>query len=178
MRDHAGTYAALVAHCEPGDEVILFEPFFDQYFASIHFQHAKPVFVPLHPPTGDGIKSGADWKIDFDELRKAFSPKTKAIIVNTPHNPVGKVFSRDELEKIAELCIEFNVLCLSDEVYDCMVYDGLEHVRIASLPGMWERTLTIGSGGSECSGALVSLVVCGLSLIQSRVFCLHWLAYR
>jgi hypothetical protein len=166
LRDFAGTYAALVAHCEPGDEVILFEPFFDQYFASIHFQHAKPVYVPLHPPTGDGVKSGADWKIDFDELRKAFSPKTKAIIVNTPHNPVGKVFSRDELEKIAQLCIEFNVLCLADEVYDCMVYDGLEHVRIASLPGMWERTLTIGSGGSECGAE---------RLIRHLCICLLWL---
>jgi kynurenine aminotransferase len=105
----------------------------------------------LHPPTGEGIKSGEDWTIDFDELRRAFSPKTKAIIVNTPHNPVGKVFTSEELQKIADLCIEFNVLCLADEVYDCMVYDGKEHVRIASLPGMWERTLTIGSGGSEWS---------------------------
>lgn len=134
---------------EPGEEVILFEPFFDQYFASIHFQGAKPVFVPLHPPQGEGVKSGADWTIDFDELRAAFGPKTKAIIVNTPHNPVGKVFTREELTKIADLCKEFNVLCLADEVYDCMVYDGAEHVRMASLPGMWERTLTIGSGGSE-----------------------------
>ncbi|RSH80735.1 hypothetical protein EHS25_007071 [Saitozyma podzolica] len=177
---NCGTYAALVAHCEPGDEVILFEPFFDQYFASIHFQHAKPVYVPLHPPTGDGVKSGADWKIDFDELRKAFSPKTKAIIVNTPHNPVGKVFSRDELEKIAQLCIEFNVLCLADEVYDCMVYDGLEHVRIASLPGMWERTLTIGSGGKSfaCTGWRVgwlighpTLVGATLAAHSRLVFC-------
>ena len=153
----AGTYAALVAHVNPGEEVILFEPFFDQYFASIRFQGATPVYVPLHPPAdSDGIKSGADWSIDFDELRAAFSDKTKAIIINTPHNPVGKVFTRQELEKIAELCKEFNVLCLADEVYDCMLYDGVEHVRMASIEGMWERTITIGSGGSMFFSVLVS----------------------
>jgi kynurenine aminotransferase len=146
---NGGTYAALCAHLQPGDEVICFEPFFDQYFATIHFNTGVPKFVPLHPPTGKGIKTCDDWSIDFDELRAAFGPKTKAIIVNTPHNPVGKVFTREELTKIAELCIEFNVLCMADEVYDCMVYDGKEHLRIAGLPGMWERTLTILSGGSE-----------------------------
>jgi kynurenine aminotransferase len=146
---NGGTYAALCAHLQPGDEVICFEPFFDQYFATIHFNTGTPKFVPLRPPTGKGIKSCDEWTIDFDELRKAFGPKTKAIIVNTPHNPVGKVFTREELEKIAELCIEFNVLCLADEVYDCMVYDDKKHIRIAGLPGMWERTLTILSGGSE-----------------------------
>ena len=92
----------------------------------------------------------------MDEFRSAFTPRTKAIIVNTPHNPSGKVFSRAELEAIAKICVEKNVLVLADEVYDCMVYDGKEHVRIATLPGMWERTLTIGSGGSE-SDRLLSL---------------------
>lgn len=154
---NGGTYAALCAHLQPGDEVICFEPFFDQYFATIHFNTGIPKFVPLQPPTGKGIKSCDEWTIDFDLLRAAFGPKTKAIIVNTPHNPVGKVFTREELEKIAELCIEFNVLCLADEVYDCMVYDDKKHVRIAGLPGMWERTLTILSGGSESSLLVVSL---------------------
>ena len=154
--DAKGMFAALTAHCEPGEEVILLEPYFDQYFASIHFQGAKPVFVPLHPPTGEGIKKGSDWVLDFDEFRAAFTPKTKVVIVNTPHNPVGKVFSRAELEKIAEICIEKNVLVLADEVYDCMVYDGREHVRIATLPGMWERTLTVGSGGSASSIKVIS----------------------
>ena len=145
-----GMHAALTAYCEPGDEVILIEPYFDQYYASIRFQGAKTVFVPLHPPPStSGNVSSADWKIDFDEFRAAFTDKTKVVIVNTPHNPVGKVFNREELEKIAEICIENDVLVLADEVYDCMVYDGLEHVRIGSLPGMWERTLTVGSGGSE-----------------------------
>ena len=154
---NGGTYAALCAHLQPGDEVICFEPFFDQYFATIHFNTGTPKFVPLRPPTGKGIKSCDEWTIDFDELRKAFGPKTKAIIVNTPHNPVGKVFTREELEKIAELCIEFNVLCLADEVYDCMVYDDKKHLRIAGLPGMWERTLTILSGGSEFEFFFTSL---------------------
>lgn len=146
----AGTYAALAAHLEPGDEVICIEPFFDQYYATIAFQGAKPVFVPLHPPKeGSGNASGGDWTLDFAELEAAFTPKTKAIIVNTPHNPVGKVFTRAELEKIAELAIRKNILVIADEVYDCMVYDGKEHVRIASLPGMWERTITVISGGKS-----------------------------
>jgi kynurenine aminotransferase len=166
---NGGTYAALCAHLQPGDEVICFEPFFDQYFATIHFNTGTPKFVPLRPPTGKGIKSCDEWTIDFDELRKAFGPKTKAIIVNTPHNPVGKVFTREELEKIAELCIEFNVLCLADEVYDCMVYDDKKHIRIAGLPGMWERTLTILSGGSESSSlfylsSFSSLVAVGMTM--------------
>ncbi len=144
----SGMFAALTAHCEPGEEVILIEPYFDQYFASIAFQGAKPVFVPLHPPTGEGIKDGSEWKLDMEEFCAAFTSKTKCVIINTPHNPVGKVFTRSELEQIAKICVEKNVLVLADEVYDCMVYDGKEHVRLATLPGMWERTLTVGSGGS------------------------------
>lgn len=147
-------FAALTAHCGPGDEVICIEPYFDQYFASIQFQGAKAVFVPLHPPTGEGIKNGGDWTLNMDEFAAAFTPKTKAVIINTPHNPVGKVFTKQELEQIAKICIEKNVLVLADEVYDCMVYDGKEHCRIATLPGMWERTLTVGSGGKSfaCTG--------------------------
>lgn len=142
-------YAALTAHLEPGDEVIFIEPYFDQYYATVAFQGAKAVYVPLHPPEGEGIKDGADWKIDIDEFRAAFTSKTKAVIINTPHNPVGKVFTRKELEEMSKVCIDFNVLVLADEVYDCLVYDGKEHVRIATLPGMWERTLTVLSAGSE-----------------------------
>ncbi|AAW40632.1 aminotransferase, putative [Cryptococcus deneoformans JEC21] len=158
---NCGMFAALTAHCEPGDEVICIEPYFDQYFASIHFQGAKPVFVPLHPPTGKGIKHGGDWTLNIDEFAAAFTPKTKAVIINTPHNPVGKVFTKEELEQIAKVCIEKNVLVLADEVYDCMVYDGNKHFRIATLPGMWERTLTVGSGGKSfaCTGWRVGWLI-------------------
>ena len=144
-----GTFAALVAHIQPGDEVIIIEPYFDQYFASIVFQGGKPVMVPLHPPTGSGQKTGADWRLDMDEFRAAFTEKTKCVMINTPHNPTGKVYTRAELEEIAKICVERKVLVLADEVYDCLLYDDTEHVRIAEMPGMWERTLTIGSGGSE-----------------------------
>ncbi|GMK54341.1 hypothetical protein CspeluHIS016_0109270 [Cutaneotrichosporon spelunceum] len=147
---NGGMYAALTAHLEPGDEVVLIEPFFDQYFATIAFNGGKPVYVPLHPPKeGGGKSSGADWTLNLDELEAAFTPKTKAIIVNTPHNPVGKVFTKEELEGIAKICIKHNVLVLADEVYDCMVYDGKKHFHIASLPGMWERTLSVFSGGKS-----------------------------
>lgn len=106
-----------VAFLEPGDEVILFEPWFDQYLPSITFNHGVPVFVPLTPPEhSDRPLSSADWKIDFDYLRSVITPKTKMIVVNTPHNPVGKVFTREELEKIGNLAKEFNLLVMSDEV--------------------------------------------------------------
>jgi kynurenine aminotransferase len=106
-----------VAFLEPGDEVIMFEPWFDQYLPSVTFNHGVPVFVPLTPdPRATGKLSSADWIIDFDQLRAAFTPKTKMIVVNTPHNPVGKVFTREELVKIGELAKEFNVLVMADEV--------------------------------------------------------------
>lgn len=112
-----GQYAVWVAYLEPGDEVILFEPYFDQYLPSITFNHGIPVYVPLHPPPGSQQKyTSDDWKIDFDELRRAITPKTKMIVVNTPHNPVGKVFTLEELQKIADLAIEFNLMVMSDEV--------------------------------------------------------------
>lgn len=95
--------------------------------------------------------SSADFALDMEELEGLFSAKTKMIILNTPHNPLGKVFRRKELEAIAQLCQQWNVLCLSDEVYEWLVFDGNEHIRICSLPGMWERTLTIGSAGKSFS---------------------------
>jgi len=145
-----GQYSVFVAFLEQGDEVILFEPFFDQYLPSITFNGGVPVYVPLHPST-DGVDkpTGHDWKIDFKELRRAITPRTKMIVLNTPHNPVGKVFTRKEIEAIADLATEFNLLVMSDEVYDSLLYDGEEHVRIATLPGMWERTVTVGSAGKS-----------------------------
>ncbi|KAJ9117460.1 hypothetical protein QFC22_004310 [Naganishia vaughanmartiniae] len=145
-----GMFAALLAFLEQGDEVICIEPFFDQYLASIIFNGGKPVYVPLHPPqTTEGKTHGSDWKLDLVEFEKAFTEKTKVVIINTPHNPSGKCFTREELHGLAEICTRHNVLVLADEVYDCLTYDGNEHVRIAALPGMWDRTLTVGSAGKS-----------------------------
>ncbi|KAI0739491.1 PLP-dependent transferase [Daedaleopsis nitida] len=143
-----GQYAAFTAFVEPGDEVIVFEPFFDQYLASIVFQGGKCVYVPLHPSwePAPGMRSGKrSWTVDFDELRSAVTPRTKMIVLNSPHNPLGKVFSRAEMEQVAQIAEDHNLLVMSDEVYEGLVYDGREHVRFATLPGMWNRTLTVGS---------------------------------
>ncbi|EAU84906.2 aminotransferase [Coprinopsis cinerea okayama7 len=143
-----GQYSVFTAFLEQGDEVIMFEPFFDQYLPSVTFNGGKPVYVPLHPPTSSKLQSSSgEWTIDFDELKRAVTPRTKMIIVNTPHNPVGKVFTKEELEEIAAIAEENNLLVMSDEVYDSLVFDGKEHFRIATLPGMWDRTVTVGSAG-------------------------------
>ena len=114
----------------------------------------KCKFIPLKPDeskkSSDGFMTSADWKWDLNELESAFNSKTKIIVINTPNNPLGKVFTREELEKVAELCIKHNVICVSDEVYEHITYDR-PHIRMASLPGMWERTLTIGSAGKAFS---------------------------
>ncbi|KAJ3839703.1 pyridoxal phosphate-dependent transferase [Lentinula raphanica] len=145
-----GQYSVFTAFLEQGDEVIMFEPFFDQYLASVTFNGGVPIYVPLHPPANASGKFSSDeWKINPEELRAAITPRTKMIIVNTPHNPVGKVFTRAELEMIAALAKEFNLLVMADEVYDTLVFDGKEHVRIATLPGMWDRTVTVGSAGKS-----------------------------
>ncbi|KAF9451640.1 PLP-dependent transferase [Macrolepiota fuliginosa MF-IS2] len=143
-----GQYSVFTAFLEQGDEVIMFEPFFDQYLPSVTFNGGKPVYVPLHPPAAHiENPTSDDWTINIDEIRSAITSRTKMIIVNTPHNPIGKVFTRKELEAIAAIAEEFNLLVMSDEVYDCLVFDNKEHVRIATLPGMWDRTVTVGSAG-------------------------------
>lgn len=162
-----GQYSVFTAFLDHGDEVIMFEPFFDQYLASVIFNGGKPVYVPFHPNLDGDKPSSADWTIDFDELRRAITPRTKMIIVNTPHNPVGKIFTKDELEKIAALAKEFNLLVMADEVYDCLVYDGKEHIRIANLPGMWDRTVTVMSAGKAfaATGWRVGWLIGPLSII-------------
>ncbi|KAF9818252.1 hypothetical protein IEO21_02880 [Rhodonia placenta] len=141
-----GIHAVLTAFVGPGDEVVIFEPFFDHHISSAVLNGGKPVYVPLHPSQDNQSQHGRKtWSIDFDELRRAITARTKMIILNTPHNPVGKVLTRQELEAIAELARKHNLLVFSDEVYETIVYDNREHIRIASLPGMWERTLTVSS---------------------------------
>jgi aminotransferase len=131
--------STLLAVCNPGDEVIVFEPFYENYGPDAILSGAKPRFVKLHPPaTADG-----EWNFDETELRKAFHSHTKAIVLNTPNNPTGKVFTRKELELIRDLCLEFNVLAITDEIYEHIIYDGVQHICIATLEGMRERTITI-----------------------------------
>lgn len=128
--------ATLTAIINPGDEIIIFEPFYENYGPDGILSGAKPRYVTLYTP---------DWKYDPDELKAAFNEKTKAIIINTPNNPTGKVFSRKELLEIAALCLQWDVYAITDEIYEHILYDGLEHISMASLPGMHDRTITINS---------------------------------
>ena len=133
--------ATMMAIVDPGDEVIVFEPFYENYGPDAILSGATPRYVALREPRG-----GADsWTLDPVELASAFTNKTKAIIINTPNNPTGKVFSRDELEMIAALCRKWDVLAISDEIYEHIIYDGFRHVPIATLEGMAERTVSINS---------------------------------
>jgi L-glutamine---4-(methylsulfanyl)-2-oxobutanoate aminotransferase len=130
--------AAMLAAVDPGDEVVVFEPFYENYGPDCILSGAVPRYVALRPP---------DWSFDEGELRAAFSSRTRAIVVNTPHNPTGKVFSHPELTLIAELCQEHDAIAITDEIYEHLVYRG-EHVSMATLPGMADRTITI-SGASK-----------------------------
>jgi len=133
---------AILGLVNPGDEVIVFEPFYDSYLPDILLAGGVPRCITLEPP---------DWRFDRQTLAGLFGPKTRLILINTPHNPTGKMFSREELEFIGSLCQAQDVLVLTDEVYDQIRFNGVEHVPIASLPGMWERTLTINSTGKTFS---------------------------
>jgi len=125
--------ASIMAIVDPGDEVVCFSPFYENYGPDCILSGATPRFVTLHEP---------DWSIDFDELRAAFNSRTRGIIINTPHNPTGKVYNRAEMELIAQLCVEHDVVAFADEIYEHLVYEG-EHISIATLPGMAERTVSI-----------------------------------
>lgn len=140
-------FAAMQALLNPGDEAIVFEPFYDAYVPDITMAGGVPRYVRLQPP-GTGHPA---WHFDPEELRAAFTPRTRLLLLNTPHNPTGKVFTRSELALIAALCTEHDVLVVSDEVYDQLVFAGAVHVPIATLPGMWARTLTINSTGKTFS---------------------------
>jgi aminotransferase len=131
-----GMIATLLAVLNPGDEVVLFEPFYENYNPDTQLCGAATRYVTLHAP---------DWRFDPDELRRAFTPRTRAIILNTPNNPTGKVFTREELGCIASLCQEFDALAITDEIYEHILYDGAVHVPILSLPGMRERAVLVNS---------------------------------
>ncbi|MEZ7127227.1 pyridoxal phosphate-dependent aminotransferase [Nonomuraea sp. AD125B] len=136
--------ASVLALCEPGDEVIAFEPYYDSYAASIALAQARLVPVTLRPVEGR-------FTFDPDELRAAVTPRTRAVLVNSPHNPTGTVFTREELEVVAELCRERDLIAITDEVYEHLTFDGVAHVPMATLPGMRERTVMISSAGKTFS---------------------------
>ncbi|KAI9843065.1 MAG: putative secondary metabolism biosynthetic enzyme [Thelocarpon superellum] len=145
-----GMLCAFMAFVEPGDEVILFEPFFDQYSPNIEMAGGAIKYVPFHPPArGDWeVASAGEWTVDIEELRKAITPKTRMMVLNSPHNPVGKVFTREELLEIGNLCVEHSILILSDEVYDALYYKPF--TRIATLsPAIDRLTLSVGSAGKS-----------------------------
>jgi aminotransferase len=133
--------ATLLALVDPGDEVIVFEPFYENYGPDAILSGATPRYVRLRPPVG----AEAAWTFDLDELRAAFNDRTRAIVINTPNNPTGKVFTAEELGHIAALCVQWDVIAVTDEIYEHIVYDGATHVRMATLDGMASRTVTINS---------------------------------
>jgi N-succinyldiaminopimelate aminotransferase len=156
--------AAVLALCEPGDEVICFEPYYDSYAAAIALAGAVRRPVTLHADPMDG------YGFEPDALRAAFGPRTRMVLLNSPHNPTGKVFSRAELELIAALCVEHDVYAVTDEVYEHLVFDGT-HLPLAGFPGMRERTVQISSAGKtfSCTGWKVGWA-CGAAPLVSAVF--------
>jgi N-succinyldiaminopimelate aminotransferase len=136
-----GIAAALIGLCEPGDGVVLFEPFYDSYPAAAEMAGLEAATVRLRAP---------DWRFDPAELEAAVTARTRLLLLNTPHNPTGKVFDADELATVARICIEHDLICVTDEVYEHLVYDGV-HVPIATLPGMAERTVILSSAGKTFS---------------------------
>lgn len=135
-------YDAIQAFAGEGDEIVVFQPFYDSYLPSAIMAGAKLRTIRLHPP---------DWSFDREEARAAFGTSTRMLLLNTPHNPTGKVFTRDELDFLADLCRKWDVIAICDEVYDRIIFDGLQHQPLTTLPGMWERTLAINSTGKTFS---------------------------
>jgi N-succinyldiaminopimelate aminotransferase len=136
--------AAVLALAGPGDEVLMFEPYYDSYAATVALGGAHRRTVTLE-------RAGQEWTFDEDRLRAAITPATRAVLLNTPHNPTGKVFSRDELTAVAAVAIEHDLVVIADEVYEHLTFDGRAHLPISTLPGMAERTISIGSAGKMFS---------------------------
>jgi len=145
--------ATLLALCEVGDEVLVLEPTYDAYTAVIAMAGAREVRVPLTPPTGQGGTERGPWRLDVDRLAAAITPRTRLLLLNSPHNPTGAVLTADELDAIAQLCVAHDLLAVTDEVYEHLVYDG-EHLPLATREGMAPRTVTISSAGKtfSCTG--------------------------
>ena len=142
--------STMMALIDPGDEVVIFEPFYENYGPDAILSGASPRYVTLHEPAastalqaGSSSSLSAGWSFDPGELAAAFNPRTRAVIINTPNNPTGKVFTREELETIAALCRKWDVVAISDEIYEHIIYDGRPHVPMAAIDGMAERTVTI-----------------------------------
>jgi len=157
-----GILSSFFAFLNPGDEAIVFEPFFDQYISNIQMAGGVVKYVPIHPPkdADEKVTSGNDWKIDLDEFERAITPRTKIVVLNTPHNPIGKVFDREELLAIGNICVKHNIVIVSDEVYDRLYYS--EFTRLATLSqDIYDRTLTVGSAGKTfaCTGWRVGWVI-------------------
>lgn len=142
--------AALLAILDTGDECILIEPFFDSYPAGVAMAGARLVPVALHPEldSASGVRS---FRLDLDELREAITPKTKMLLVNSPHNPTGTVFTPEEMAGIAAIAVELDLIVISDEAYEHLTFDGVGHIPLCTYPGMWERTITVGSAGKTLS---------------------------
>ena len=178
-------YALLQAIINEGDEVVVLEPAFDTYPAQVQMAGGVCRFVPLTcdfkanggAPT-DGVKSS--WRLDMDQLESAITKKTKLLLLNTPHNPTGKVFTQEELLKISQILQRHpHVTAVCDEVYEKLVYDNRQHVRLASLPGMWDRTVTISSCGKtfSCTGWKVGWAYGPTSLIKPIILANQWIQY-
>jgi N-succinyldiaminopimelate aminotransferase len=140
-------FDAILGTVDPGDEVVLFEPFYDSYVASVEMAGGVPRYVRLRPPDADHPR----WWFDPDELEAAFGPRTRLVVVNTPHNPTGKVYTREELERIGALAERHGALVLADEVYEHIVFPPARHLRVATVPGLGERTITVSSAGKTFS---------------------------
>lgn len=166
-----GLFAISQAFINPGDEVILLEPFYDAYPADVLMAAGVPVYVPMHP------QQNGDWLIDFDALRKAFSRKTKAIFINSPNNPTGKVFSAEELDAIIALATEFDALIISDEAYEYIAFSPF--ISVASRPGGFERSLTVASIGKTFSvtGWKIGYVVGPEKLIHAVRMAHQWIPF-
>ncbi len=168
-----GLFATAMALIDPGDEVIMVEPFYDSYPPDTIIAGGVPRYVPLREDGRGG------WALDPDELRAVFSDRARVIFLNTPHNPSGKVFSVQELELIAELCQRHDVIAVCDEVYEHIVFDEAEHVRLASLDGMWDRTVTLSSAGKTFSvtGWKIGWVVAPAPLCAAVVRVHQWMPF-